>query len=100
MDKFKEYKKSVTLRVSEDVAAQQDAISKAIKSKAEEYKNKEFGQDDWIQYKKAAASIASGGGLPTSPVPPRNNSDILGKNKKHIGAYYEEIENMTEIEAR
>ena len=23
---------------------------------------------------------------------------MIGKNKKHIGGYYEEIENMTEIE--
>jgi hypothetical protein len=36
-----------------------------------------------------------------APSAPRNNSSgMLGKNKKHIGGYYEEIENMTEIEAR
>ena len=48
VDKFKEYKSSVTLKVSEDVAVQQQQISQAISKKAEEYKNKEFGQEDWI----------------------------------------------------
>ena len=53
----------MSLRVSEDVAVQQQQISQAIAKKAEEYKNKEFGQEDWIQYKKAAASVAAGGGV-------------------------------------
>ena len=36
-----------------------------------------------------------------APSAPRTNSSgMIGKNKKHIGGYYEEIENMTEIEAR
>lgn len=103
VDKFKEYRTQVTLKVSEDVAAQQHQISQAIAKKAEEFKNKEFGHDDWIQYKKAAALHAANGGISaglTSPAPPRNNSGMVGKNKNHVGAYYEEIENMTEIEAR
>jgi hypothetical protein len=44
--------------------------------------------------------VAAGAGGVISPAPLRNNSGILAKNKKHIGGYYEEIENMSEIEAR
>ena len=44
--KFKDYKEDVTLKVSADVTNERDLITKVITKKAEDYKNKEMGQED------------------------------------------------------
>jgi hypothetical protein len=76
--------------VSEDVATQKDKIEQAVKKMADDYINKEFGHEE----KSARGTNQSGGN-------PANAGGSGGKhNRNQMGGYYEEIANMTEIEAR
>ena len=43
--KFKDYKADVTLKVSADISTEKEQITKEITKRAEDYKNKEVGQE-------------------------------------------------------
>ena len=43
--RFKDYKEDVTLRVNDDITKEKELITKEITKRAEDYKNKEMGQE-------------------------------------------------------
>jgi dsDNA-specific endonuclease/ATPase MutS2 len=86
--KFRQFRDDIQLKVGDDVTKEKDYITKEISKKAEEYKNKELGER-----MNRIVNVRSGDPM-----------NITGANNKayqqNLQGYMEEIDNMTEIEAR
>jgi hypothetical protein len=59
--RFKDYKEDVTLKVSADITTEKDFITKEIAKRAEDYKNKEMGQEVDNRYSPNKGRHGGGG---------------------------------------
>lgn len=86
--KFKQFRDDIQLDVGEEVSKRKEFITKEISKKAEEYKNKEMGGSE-------TQGLRVGRWIPNGD--PSNQSKGY---QQSLEGYMEEIDSMTEIEAR